>query len=69
MSETHLPSLTKPSQTLTFGFAGLGEQVSIDHRVQEPCPVLLSDVRDEPWVTLSMEANLGGETGLDEEIG
>jgi len=45
------------------------EQVTIDHRVQEPVPVLLRHVRHEPRVLLSVEPDLLGKATLDQEIG
>ena len=43
--------------------------MTIDHRVQEPVPILPRHVRDEPRVLLSVEPDLLGEPTLDQEIG
>lgn len=43
-----LPSSTHDPQPVHLFLGGLGEQVPVDTRVQDPVPVLLGDVRDEP---------------------
>lgn len=43
--------------------------MSVDHSVQQPFPVFLGHVRDEPGVSFSMEADLFGKSTLDKEIG
>lgn len=66
---TDLPPLAEPPEALTLLLADVGEEVSVHHGIQEPLPVLSSDVADEPGVALSVEADLRGEAHLHQEIG
>lgn len=64
----YLPSQTETSQGLFFLVGGFGKQMTIDHRVQQPVPILLRHIRDEPRVSLTMESNLIDEPTLNEEV-
>ena len=67
--KTYLPPQTELLERPELLIAGCVEQVTIDHRVQEPVPVLLCHVRDKPGVLLSVEPDLLGKATLDQEIG
>ena len=63
-----LPSLTKSSERVDLLLGSLGEQVTIGHRVQDPVPVLLGDIGNEPGDLLSVEDDLRAGTRLDEPV-
>jgi hypothetical protein len=67
--KTYLPPQTELLERPELLIAGRVEQMTIDHRVQEPVPVLPRHVRDEPRVLLSVEPDLLGKAALDQEIG
>lgn len=52
---------------LVVGLAG--EEVPVDHRVEEPVPILLGHVRDEPREALAVEPDLPADARLDEPVG
>lgn len=62
------PSPSQPLQALLLLLTNLGEKLAIHHDVQQPFPVLLRDVADEPWISLSVETYLRRETRLNEEV-
>lgn len=65
---THLPALTQATQTFFLFLRGFREKVTVHHRVEQPLPVLLGYIRDEPRVTLAMEANFLGKAALDQKV-
>ena len=66
---THLPALAEPAEALALLVAHVGEEVAVDHGVQEPVPVFLRHIRHEPCKSLSVEAHLRRQTTLNQEIG
>ena len=56
-------------QTVLLFFGRLREQVTVNHRVQQPIPVLLGHVGDEPGIALAVEANLLRKPTLNKEVG
>jgi len=67
--KTYLPPQTELLKRPELLIAGRVEQMTIDHRVQEPAPVLLRHVRDEPRILLSVKPDLLGKATLDQEVG
>lgn len=67
--EAHLPPLAKPLEGFLLGIRGRGEELAVAHRVEQPLPVLLCNIGDEPRKSLPVEFDVGGKTTLDEEIG
>ena len=67
--KTYLPPQTKLLERPELLITGRVEQMSVDHRVQEPVPVLPRHVRDEPRILLSVEPDFPGKAALDQEIG
>ena len=45
---TYLPPLAQPSETLKLDLTRMREELTIHHTVQEPVPVFICDVRNEP---------------------
>lgn len=41
--EAHLPPASEPLKGLFLGIRGLGEELSVQHGVEQPFPVLLRD--------------------------
>ena len=66
---TYLPAHAKTTKTVLLLLSSLREEVSVHHRVQEPLPVLLGHIRNEPGVPLAMEANFLCKPTLDQEVG
>lgn len=64
-----LPPVTESSERVHFFLASLGEQLTVGTSVEQPVPVLLGDVGDEPGDLLSMEDDLLAGTGLDQPVG
>jgi len=64
-----LPSVTKSSERIPLGLGSVLEELTVDTRVEDPIPVPLGNIRDEPRDLLSVEDDLGAGTGLDEPIG
>ena len=67
--ETYLPAHAEAAQTVLLLIRRFREEMAVNHRVQQPVPVLLRYVRHEPRVPLAMEANFLGEPALNEEVG
>ncbi len=63
-SDSHLPSRTKPSEGFYFGVGCFGEQLTVDHGVQQPFPVFPGNIRDKPWVAFAVEPDLFGQATL-----
>lgn len=68
IESTYLPALTQSPERLTLRITRLGEKLAVHHGVEQPVPVLLRHIGDEPRVPLAVEANLGCQTGLNKEI-
>jgi len=64
-----LPPVTESSERVHLFLASLGEQLTVGTSVEQPVPVLLGDVGDEPGDLLSVEDDLLAGTGLDEPVG
>lgn len=45
-----LPSQSKNLERIKFRLAQIGEEVSVNHRVQQPLPILIRHVRYEPII-------------------
>jgi hypothetical protein len=43
--------------------------VTVDTSVEQPVPIGLGDIRDEPRDLLAVEDDLGADTRLDEPVG
>ena len=69
MEGAYLPPQTELLKRPELIIGGRVEQMSVDHRVQEPVPILLRHVRNEPRVLLSVEPDLLRQAALDQEIG
>ena len=65
----YLPSKTHLPEGFPLSFGAALEELTVNHGVQEPLPVFLRDVGDEPSKALAMEADLVGQTGLDQVVG
>jgi len=61
--------MAKTAQGLAFLLSCLGEEVTIDHSVEEPFPVLPCYIRNKPGVSFAMETNLLRQATLNEEVG
>jgi len=67
--KTYLPPQTELLERPELLIGGCVEQMTIDHRVQQPVPVLPRHVRDEPRVLLSVEPYLLRKAALNQEVG
>lgn len=64
-----LPSLGQLTQRSNLRVGSAREQGSVHHRVQEPRPISLGDIRDEPGESFAVEVNFLGDASLDQPIG
>ena len=46
--DVFLPSQSENLERSEFRLAHVGEEVSVDHRVEKPLPILVRHIRDEP---------------------
>lgn len=66
---THLPSHPQFLQRLLLLVTHFVKDLSINHRIQQPVPILSRDVRNEPGIPLAVEPDLFSQSALDEEVG
>ena len=66
---THLPPPAQAPEALELRPARVREELAVDHRVEEPLPVLARHVRDKPRKALAVEAHLRRKPRLDEVVG
>jgi hypothetical protein len=66
---TDFPSQAHAFERLNFSRTRIREQMAVDHGIEEPFPILSSNIRDKPGKTLAVEANLRGKSSLNEEVG
>lgn len=64
-----LPPETERPERVHLGIAGIREELTVGTAVEEPVPVLLGDIRDEPGNLLAVEDDLRACTRLDEPVG
>jgi hypothetical protein len=64
-----LPSVTKSSERMPLGLGSILKELTVNTRVEDPIPVPLGDIRDEPRDLLSVEDDLRAGSRLDEPIG
>lgn len=64
-----LPSVTQRSERVHLLVRGFGEELTVHTRVEDPVPVELGDIGNEPGDLLSVENDLGTDARLDEPVG
>jgi len=64
-----LPSVTESSERIPLGFGSILEELTVDTRVEDPIPIPLGDIGNEPRDLLSVEDDLRAGSRLDEPIG
>lgn len=65
----YLPSHSQFLQRPLLLVAHLVKELSINHRIQQPVPILFRDVRNEPGESLAMEPDFLSQPALDQEVG
>jgi hypothetical protein len=64
-----LPPASEGPERVHLGVRGVLEQLAVRARVEEPVPVLLGHVRDEPGQLLAVEDDLVADARLDQPVG
>ena len=64
-----LPSVSKGSKRIPLGLGSVFKELTVDTRVEDPIPVPLGDIGNEPRDLLSVEDDLRAGSRLDEPIG
>lgn len=66
---TYLPSHPQFLQRPQFLIAHFLKELPINHRIQQPIPILPRDVRNKPRVAFAVEPDLLRQPALDQEVG